>query len=85
MKVIGKPCILEDRPCINCGECDLCDLDPTKQCDNCCRCIDTLAGDYAEIGIDDILLNNEDRSVGNRHKGARTTYKLKQKEPRVKN
>lgn len=77
LKAIGKPCILEDRPCTNCGECNLCDLDPTKQCDNCCRCIDTPDGDYAEIGIDDILLNDEDHFSGNKSKGLGHNYKIK--------
>ncbi|WP_407308918.1 hypothetical protein [Desulfosporosinus sp. SB140] len=77
MRTIGKPCILEERTCTNCGECERCDLDPTKQCDNCCRCIDVPDGDYAEIGIDDILLNDEDRPSGNRHKGQSLRYRFK--------
>lgn len=32
-------CVLYERECINCGECDRCDLDPTKRCDNCMRCV----------------------------------------------
>ena len=28
-------CVLYDRECINCGECDMCDLNPKKKCDNC--------------------------------------------------
>ena len=27
-------CVLYDRACIECGECNMCDLDPTKVCDN---------------------------------------------------
>ncbi|AFM41806.1 hypothetical protein Desaci_2894 [Desulfosporosinus acidiphilus SJ4] len=77
MKKIGEPCILENRPCSNCGECELCDLDPSKLCDNCCRCINTLEGDYAEIGIDDILLNNEEKSSGNRYKKKSLKYTFK--------
>ena len=60
MKNLGEPCVLEDRVCIECGECDVCDLDPAKQCDNCCHCINTPKCDYAEIEIDDVLLNIED-------------------------
>ena len=55
----GAPCVLEDRKCIQCGECDRCELDMNKTCDNCCKCIETSA-DYAEIKIEDILLNEED-------------------------
>jgi hypothetical protein len=77
LKTIEKPCVLEDRACTNCGECDRCDLDPNKQCDSCCRCIDTADGDYAEIGIDDILLNNEDLDSTQRSIGKGQKYKIK--------
>ncbi len=51
-----KTCVLKDAPCINCGECDLCDLDKTKTCDNCGKCIETGAESRA-IQIDDVLLD----------------------------
>jgi hypothetical protein len=54
-----KECVLMDRECIGCGECDMCDLDPTKVCDNCCACIDKDA-DYKSIEIDEII---EDESL----------------------
>ena len=78
MKKLGEPCVLENRLCTECGECDLCDLDPTKQCDNCCQCIKVPEGDYAEIEIDDILLNTEDRSKSHA-KGHSSNYKLNHK------
>ena len=34
-----KKCVLYDRDCIECGECDRCDLDPNKICDNCMKCV----------------------------------------------
>ena len=34
----NKKCVLYDRDCIDCGECDVCDLDPNKICDNCGKC-----------------------------------------------
>lgn len=37
---MSKKCVLYDRECIDCGECDLCDLDPNKKCDNCGKCIE---------------------------------------------
>ena len=62
----NKECVLADRECIDCGECDMCDLDNSKICDNCCVCIDSTA-DYKQVEIDDILedessiiLDNED-------------------------
>ena len=50
-----KRCVLYDRECIDCGECDRCDLDPNKICDNCMRCVN---GDqeYRSILIDEVQL-----------------------------
>ncbi len=47
-----KECQLYDRECIGCGECMFCDLDPTKICDNCGKCINF--NDYYSIKIDDV-------------------------------
>ena len=33
-------CVLYDRDCIGCLECETCDLDPNKVCDNCGKCIE---------------------------------------------
>ena len=51
-----KECVLQDRACIDCGECELCDLDKSKKCDNCGKCIDSDAESRA-IQVDDIILN----------------------------
>lgn len=51
-----KECILEDRICTNCGECEVCDLDENKKCDNCGKCIESSAESRA-IEIEDILLD----------------------------
>ncbi len=48
-------CVLYDRDCIDCGECEFCDLDPTKLCDNCGKCIENFNMDYASIKIDGIV------------------------------
>lgn len=77
MKNLGEACVLEDRPCTECGECDRCDQDQSKQCDNCGQCIEFLDGDFAEIEIDDILLNTDKPNSASRHKGHSTKYKLK--------
>ena len=53
-----KQCELYDRECINCGECDRCDLDPNKICDNCGKCIEM--DDVASIKIDKIYMNPEE-------------------------
>ena len=54
----GKECVLYDRVCIECGECNYCDIDPTKICDNCKKCIDNGA-DFSAIRIDGVLTDEE--------------------------
>ena len=53
-----RQCVLYDRECIGCGECDRCDLDPEKICDNCMKCINGDA-EYRGISIDGIYLDRE--------------------------
>lgn len=57
-KKYRKECVLYDRECIDCGECDICDLDPTKICDNCGKCLDIK--DDAVIKIDKIILDENE-------------------------
>ena len=54
----GAQCVLYDRECIGWLECETCDLDPNKVCDNCGKCIEM--DDVASIKIDKIYLNPED-------------------------
>ena len=49
-----KECELYDRACINCGECNLCDLVEDKICDNCGKCIED-DRDYIKIQIEKIF------------------------------
>jgi len=51
---MNKQCVLEDKICTECGECNICDLDRSKKCDNCGKCID-IDTDFKAIVIDDIL------------------------------
>ena len=53
-----KRCVLYDRVCIGCGECERCDLDPNKKCDNCMKCV---LGDaeYRAISVDGFRLQKE--------------------------
>ncbi len=53
-----KECVLRDGICTNCGECDMCDLNPAKKCDNCGLCIDS-AEDYNILKIDEIIMPDE--------------------------
>ena len=49
-------CVLYDRECIECGECNLCDLDASKICDNCGKCIGLHTDlEYRAIKIDGII------------------------------
>lgn len=53
----NNDCILYDRECIGCLECEVCDIDSTKICDNCGKCLDIR--DDAVIKIDGIILNDK--------------------------
>lgn len=49
-----KKCVLDQRKnCTDCGECNFCDLNPFKICDNCGKCIEE-KDDYKKILIDKI-------------------------------
>ena len=50
-----KKCVLYDRECIDCNECNVCDLDPNKICDNCEKCLGLSDNDYKGVVIDEIL------------------------------
>ena len=50
-----QQCVLYDRECISCGECNRCDLDPAKICDNCMKCVNGDA-EYRFIPIDSIQM-----------------------------
>ena len=52
---MARECVLyEGKICDNCGECNVCDLNPDKICDNCMACLKTGA-DYNAIEIDEII------------------------------
>ena len=57
MKIEKRECVLYDRECIDCGECEICDLDPLKICDNCGKCLDIK--DDAVIKIDKIIVEDD--------------------------
>ena len=55
-----KKCILEDKLCTNCGQCDdRCELDPTKICDNCFRCLEIDDRAYIEIPISGVYTGED--------------------------
>ena len=58
-KIYRQECVLYDRECIGCMECEVCDLDPDKICDNCGKCL--AIKEFAAIKIDGIVgLDEED-------------------------
>lgn len=65
---LKKMCVLEEKECIGCGECDRCDLDPNKICDNCMKCVNSGA-EYRAIMVDEFALENEleAREHGHKH------------------
>lgn len=65
---LKKLCVLEDRECNGCGECDRCDLDPNKICDNCMKCVNNDA-EYRAIMVDDFELEAEfeEKLAGHKH------------------
>lgn len=57
-----KSCILnESKICNDCGNCNVCDLDPNKICDNCCKCIEDNGKEYNELNLSDYL-NRTDKT-----------------------
>lgn len=51
-----RACVLhEEKQCDGCGECNRCDLDPAKVCDNCCACIAQTEEAFARIQVADIV------------------------------
>lgn len=53
----NNQCVLYDRECIGCMECEICDLDKNKICDNCGKCLEVK--DDAIIKIDKIIINDD--------------------------
>ncbi len=56
----GHECVLYDRECSGCMECEMCDLNPDKVCDNCGKCLDVR--DYVTIKIDGIITDDKGRT-----------------------
>ena len=55
-----KMCILYNRICTDCGECNRCDLDPNKICDNCFKCLETTEDDYIKIPLRGVYQDEQD-------------------------
>ena len=57
-KKFGQKCVLYERECIGCLECEICDLDKSKICDNCGKCLNIQ--DSAVIKIDRIVMEDDE-------------------------
>lgn len=53
----NNKCVLYERECTGCMECEVCDLNPHKICDNCGKCLNIR--DDAVIKIDKIILKDD--------------------------
>ena len=56
-KKLGQQCVLYERECTGCLECEICDLDSNKICDNCGKCLNIQ--DDAVIKIDKIIMEED--------------------------
>lgn len=56
---MSTQCVLYDRGCIGCMECETCDIDADKICDNCGKCLDVK--DFATIKIDAVLTGEDNK------------------------
>ncbi|MGH4137137.1 hypothetical protein [Clostridium sp.] len=53
---MSKNCIFNDRKiCNDCGECEVCELDPNKKCNNCGKCLELEGYDVKAINIDEVF------------------------------
>ncbi len=71
-----KECVLEKgKECMECGSCNVCDLDVDKICDNCCRCLGE--ADYSAVQITEIILPQEIRMKRKKMKRAQDSKTIK--------
>jgi len=54
-----KACIIYERKCIQCGECDMCNLDPKIKCTSCGKCLET-EKEFRSINIKKFFQKEED-------------------------
>lgn len=57
---MGKECLIYDRACIKCYECEKCDLDSTKRCNNCEKCLEQ-SGEYRSVKIEEFVKKKEEK------------------------
>ena len=60
---VRRMCVLYERECIGCGECDRCDLYPEKICDNCMKCVRGDA-DFRAVSVTGIRMEDSGGEAG---------------------
>jgi len=54
-------CIFDDtKKCNDCGQCDVCDLNPNKKCNNCAKCLEMEGIDTKAIKIASVIEDEKD-------------------------
>ena len=53
-----RMCVLDETKVC---ECDRCDLDPNKICDNCMKCLKSDGAEYRAIQIDGVEIDDKDK------------------------
>lgn len=54
-------CIFDDtKKCNDCGQCDICDLNPNKKCNNCAKCLEMEGIDTKAIKIASVIEDEKD-------------------------
>lgn len=65
---MSKECVLYNRQCTSCGECDLCDINPARKCNNCGKCLDD-AEELRTLYIEDFMtIHTDTELVDEKHK-----------------
>jgi hypothetical protein len=65
---MAKECVLDAaKECNDCGECEICDLDQNKICDNCCRCLGD--ADYNAVEVTEIIMPEQIRMKRKKNSG----------------
>jgi hypothetical protein len=58
-----KKCVLYEKDCISCGECDMCDLDSNKKCNNCEKCLDDGIEEFRSLNIEEYIKIAEEKDI----------------------
>lgn len=58
---MNKKCIFDENlDCTDCGDCEVCDLDKNKICDNCGKCLELKGQDSKSVIIDRVIEDPEE-------------------------